>query len=109
MSKAIINHLIEELGAVVVVPDYRLCPAVSAWEGPVTDAKACLAWVHDELPNVLARTGGQVVIDVNRIATIGFSAGGTLALLLVSPLLCSRPLVLSRLPQLEEIPSTLEG
>lgn len=70
---------------VVVVPDYRLCPAVSVWDGPVADAKACLAWVHDMLPGLLAEEVNKVAIDVTRTATVGFSAGATLALLLVSP------------------------
>lgn len=96
VSKAIIDYLIVELGTVAVVPDYRLCPAVSVWEGPVTDAKACLTWVYHKLPAILAKTGDGIAIDTDRIASVGFSAGGTLALLLVSSTFCPRMFSLSR-------------
>ncbi|KAK2601901.1 hypothetical protein QQS21_004588 [Conoideocrella luteorostrata] len=83
VSKGVIDCLVLELGIVAVVPNYRLCPTISVWNGPVTDAKACLTWVHDTLPKILANDK-KIAIDVQRIATIGFSAGGTLALLLAA-------------------------
>ncbi|KAH8889989.1 alpha/beta-hydrolase [Thozetella sp. PMI_491] len=84
VSKAVIECLVIELGMVAVVANYRLCPSVSVWEGPVTDAKSCLRWVRDALPGALLSGDERVTIDVERIATIGFSCGGTLALLLAA-------------------------
>ncbi|RYO85581.1 hypothetical protein DL766_006517 [Monosporascus sp. MC13-8B] len=83
VSKGVIECLVVEMGMIAVVANYRLCPSLSVWEGPVTDAKACLAWVHDTLPGTLAKDE-KVAVDVERIAAIGFSAGGALALLLAA-------------------------
>jgi hypothetical protein len=68
---------------VVVVPDYRLCPQVSLYDGPITDARSCLAWTRNHLPHALEDVG--VKADPTHIAAFGHSAGATLALHLVSP------------------------
>ncbi|KAJ3298183.1 hypothetical protein HK104_011034, partial [Borealophlyctis nickersoniae] len=69
------------MGFVVVIPNYRLCPQVSMYDGPWEDAKDVLAWCRGELGKVLKEDGG-VEVDSGRVAAMGHSAGATLALLL---------------------------
>lgn len=82
VSKNEIETLVLELGFVVVVPNYRHCPAISLYEGPINDAYSCYEWVQNDLPRLLSNV--RVVADGSRVAVIGSSAGGTLALHLVS-------------------------
>jgi acetyl esterase/lipase len=70
-----------KMGFVVVVPNYRLCPQISVFDGPVTDAKDCLLWAGKTLPGLLQEK--SVNVDPTRVVTMGHSAGGTLALLMV--------------------------
>lgn len=66
-----------ERGWVVVVPDYRLYPAVR-FPGWVEDAAAAVAWAH---ANAAAHGG-----DPSRLIVVGHSAGGhTAALLALDP------------------------
>jgi arylformamidase len=62
-------------GALVVVPNYALCPAVSI-EHIVLQLTRCLAWVHRHA----ALYGG----DPARIVVAGHSAGGHLASMMLS-------------------------
>jgi arylformamidase len=62
-------------GALVVVPDYALCPAVSV-EHITLQLVRTLQWVWHHA----AKYGG----DPNRIAVVGHSAGGHLAAMLLS-------------------------
>ncbi|EHK19347.1 uncharacterized protein TRIVIDRAFT_49315 [Trichoderma virens Gv29-8] len=78
VSKNEIEILVLELGFVVVVPNYRHYPAVSLYDGPINDAHSCYEWVQNELPRLLTSAG--VDAEGNRVAVIGFSAGGTMAL-----------------------------
>ena len=64
-----------QAGAMVVVPNYALCPAVSI-EHIVLHMVAALAWVHRNA----ARWGG----DARRIVVAGHSAGGQLAAMLLN-------------------------
>jgi arylformamidase len=64
-----------EAGALVVVPDYALCPAVSV-EHITLQLVRSLQWVWHNA----ARHGG----DPDRIAVVGHSAGGHLAAMLLS-------------------------
>ncbi|KAJ3148773.1 hypothetical protein HDU86_007328 [Geranomyces michiganensis] len=66
------------LGFVVVNANYRLCPQVSVYEGPVQDAKDALAWIRNR--GVYESTG--INVDAERIVAVGYSAGATLALTL---------------------------
>ena len=75
---------LSKMGFVVVIPNYRLCPQVSVWEGPVQDSKDVLAWCQEELDGVLSKEDGGVKVDGEKVAAVGYSAGGELALLLVS-------------------------
>ncbi|WP_229379888.1 alpha/beta hydrolase [Fibrella forsythiae] len=60
-------------GYVAVTAEYRLSTE-ALYPAAVHDLKAVIRW--------LRATAGQYAIDTNRIATIGFSAGGQLAALL---------------------------
>ncbi len=73
-----------ELGFVVVSTDYSLCPQVSLYEGPEQDAKDVYKWTKDKLPGLLAEEGVTVETGRNKTVAIGYSAGATLALCLVS-------------------------
>ncbi|KAB2579970.1 Non-reducing polyketide synthase ausA [Lasiodiplodia theobromae] len=75
-----IKYLTETLDTIVVAPAYRLCPQVSLREGPLADARDCLAWARTELAAALRREGVPVVADAERIGVMGHSAGGMLAL-----------------------------
>ncbi|KAF4334032.1 alpha beta-hydrolase [Fusarium beomiforme] len=79
VSKARLDSLIHEFGFTVVVPDYRHCPGISVYDGPVTDIHSAYLWACRELPELLFRDVGASV-DGNRVAVIGSSAGGNLAL-----------------------------
>jgi acetyl esterase/lipase len=59
-----------ELGCVVVAPDYRLSPEARA-PAAVEDCYAALAWMHDN--------ADELGIDRGRVAIGGASAGGGLA------------------------------
>ncbi|KAH8656343.1 Alpha/Beta hydrolase protein, partial [Ilyonectria robusta] len=83
IQPAYVNKLLELGFGAVVSPDYRLSPTISAFEGPVTDARDAYAWSQAELPAKLAQDVG-VKLDADRIATWGHSAGGTLAMLVAS-------------------------
>ncbi|KAH7371999.1 alpha beta-hydrolase [Pyrenochaeta sp. MPI-SDFR-AT-0127] len=74
-------------GFVVVTPEYRLCPQVSLYDGPIQDAKDALRWCQVELPALLKETTA-VQVDASRIVAMGHSAGGMLAL---TTGLCANP------------------
>lgn len=78
IPKSQIARLIAK-GFVVVVPEYRLCPQVCLYDGPIQDAKDVLKWCQEELPALL-RKANNVEVDASRIVAMGHSAGGLLAL-----------------------------
>lgn len=67
----------------IVSPNYRLSPTISAYDGAVTDSRDAYIWTQTKLPELLATDTG-VKLDPERIVAVGHSAGGTLALLMVS-------------------------
>ncbi|KAJ3039583.1 hypothetical protein HDV00_012040 [Rhizophlyctis rosea] len=69
------------LGFVVVSANYRLCPQVSVWDGPITDAKEAYRWCREVLPSLLEKDA-SVVVDGDRIVVGGYSCGGGMAGLL---------------------------
>ena len=82
MPKAQIDYL-TRYGFVVISPDYRLCPQVDVWNGPVQDCRNLYAWlVSGALQQSLLEHG--LNLDVTRIVLIGHSVGGTLSQILVS-------------------------
>lgn len=85
-SKAIIPKTqittLARFGFIVVVPNYRLCPHISVYDGPLADSLECMRWTAYSLPDKLFRDVG-ICIDANRITLMGHSSGGSLALLAV--------------------------
>ncbi|KAJ5633667.1 hypothetical protein N7528_001509 [Penicillium herquei] len=69
-------------GFLVVIPNYRLCPQVSAFEGPITDSKDCLIWAIQNAEFLLAQTDEADAYRVNseKVVVMGHSGGGGLAL-----------------------------
>jgi acetyl esterase/lipase len=67
----------------VVIPNYRLCPQVTAWNGAFADTATCLTWCRQTLPSQLSQSHG-VQVDPTRITVMGHSGGGTLALWLAA-------------------------
>lgn len=82
MNKSYVEKLLE-LGFVVVSANYRLCPTISLFDGPVSDALDAYQWTQAKLPVMLKRDA-DLNVDGTRIVTFGHSCGGTLALLMVS-------------------------
>ena len=70
------------LNFLVLIPNYRLCPQVTARDGAFTDAVSALAFARDELPSQLSSQ--NVKVDPSRTIAMGHSAGGTLSLHLAS-------------------------
>lgn len=80
-----VSYLTNTLNFIVVLPEYRLCPQVSLFSGPVQDARSVYAWSRRTLPSLIASaTGGSVLADGSKVVVMGHSAGGNLALLLGS-------------------------
>ncbi|KAL9093882.1 MAG: hypothetical protein Q9165_003805 [Trypethelium subeluteriae] len=73
--------LLLERGFLPVSVDYRLCPEVNLAEGPMTDACDALAWATSTLSH-LQRARADVQLDASRLAAVGWSAGGHLAMTL---------------------------
>lgn len=68
-------------GFIVVSANYRLCPTITLYEGPVRDSLDAYEWARLALPGLLKNEG--VSADGSRIVVLGHSCGGTLALLTV--------------------------
>lgn len=77
-------HWIEELNDrdfVVVTIDYRLCPQITLWDGPIQDTRDAYHWCRDSLPEILKNDAG-VDVDGDRIVALGWSAGGHLSMMM---------------------------
>ena len=77
-----IAHL-TSLNFIVLIPNYRLCPQISARDGAFADTRSALEFACDTLPSLLQSSHG-IAADGTRVAAMGNSSGGTLALHLVS-------------------------
>jgi acetyl esterase/lipase len=82
LSNGYIQQLLDLGFGAVVSPNYRLAPTISALEGPIQDAKDSYLWTQMQLPEIFAKDT-KIRLDGGRIVTLGHSAGGTLALLMV--------------------------
>lgn len=70
-------------GFLVVAPEYRLCPHVDVWTGPVQDCVHLYDWVvSGGLQDGLRQFG--INVDVDKISLLGHSVGATLAMVMVS-------------------------
>ena len=58
--------------------DYRLCPEINLIDGPITDVCDAYAWVQRDLQAVVKGKG--ILVDDKKIAVIGYSTGGHLAM-----------------------------
>lgn len=73
-------------GWIVLSLEYRLCPGVNVLEGPMSDTRDAYEWARTGgLAEALQNASFDVQPDVERIMAMGASAGGHLALSLVSP------------------------
>ena len=71
-------------GWIVLSLEYRLCPGVNVLKGPMADARDALKWVQSGLATAMNNASSSITPDVDRIMAMGASAGGHLALSLVS-------------------------
>ena len=82
MSRAAIRpwqtSLLLEHNVLPISIDHRLCPEVNLIDGPMEDARDALTWARNDLPALAAKHG--ISIDPGRIAVIGWSTGGHLAM-----------------------------
>ncbi|QVM09345.1 hypothetical protein D8B26_004008 [Coccidioides posadasii str. Silveira] len=60
--------------------DYRLCPETTLVDGPMRDVQDAFIWVKTKLPSLKLRSSSYLSIDSDRVAVVGWSTGGTLAL-----------------------------
>jgi acetyl esterase/lipase len=73
-----IRTLIER-GFLPVSTDYRLCPEMNLFDGPMTDCRDALKWVTESLPTLLL-SGPTVRPDPTKVIAVGWSSGGQLAM-----------------------------
>ena len=73
--------LLLEHGIIPVSIDFRLCPEVDIVNGPLSDARDAVQWARNELPHLLLKPRG-LSLDGDHVGAIGWSSGGTIALLL---------------------------
>lgn len=72
-----------ERGWIVLVPNHRLCPGVNLLDGPMQDIRDLLSWIHDGHLDTVLSQHGPYRADLDNVAALGTSSGGTLALSLV--------------------------
>lgn len=76
-------RLLLDNGFLPVSVEYRFCPEINIIDGPMTDVCDALHWCRETLPTMkLSRPGLQ--IDGNRVAVVGWSTGGHLAMTIPS-------------------------
>ncbi|KAH7053272.1 Alpha/Beta hydrolase protein [Macrophomina phaseolina] len=74
-------------GWIVISLEHRLCPQVNILEGPITDCRDALAWVHDDKNGLDAElskhdSSAGFSVDKDRVMAFGTSSGGAIALAL---------------------------
>ncbi|RDL40047.1 Uncharacterized protein BP5553_00026 [Venustampulla echinocandica] len=65
-------------GILPISLDYRLCPEINLVDGAMTDVRDAFSWARSILPSILRHRG--IALDTERIAVIGWSTGGHLAM-----------------------------
>ncbi|KAF2004767.1 ketoacyl-synt-domain-containing protein [Amniculicola lignicola CBS 123094] len=77
------TQLLLENGFLPVSIDYRLSPEINIVDGAMTDVCDALEWCRNGLPHIISNlASSSFEVDTSRIAAIGWSTGGTLALTL---------------------------
>ncbi|KAL2844378.1 hypothetical protein BJY01DRAFT_248203 [Aspergillus pseudoustus] len=76
-----VQHLIRN-GILPVSVDYRLCPEVNIVDGPMRDVREAYVWARTQLASLKLNAAPYLNIDASRVAVVGWSTGGTLALTL---------------------------
>jgi acetyl esterase/lipase len=74
-----VQHLLRH-GILPVCVDYRLCPETNIVDGPIHDVLDAFVWARTRLPSLRLRASSKLQIDGDRVAVVGWSTGGTLAL-----------------------------
>ena len=75
------TRLLLDKGLLPISIDYRLCPEVPIDQGPMRDVCTALKWIRTTLPE-LQLLRSDILPDTTRVAVIGWSTGGTLAMTL---------------------------
>ena len=65
--------------ALIVSPDHRLLPEAKGTD-VLDDVEAFANWMHDELPSIAEQESWHASPDLARVAAIGASSGGYLAM-----------------------------
>ena len=65
--------------ALIISPDHRLLPEASGTD-VLDDVEAFSTWMHDQLPSIAIREAWPASPDLGRVAAIGASSGGYLAM-----------------------------
>ena len=86
-----IKYLLEQ-GLLPISIDYRLCPEMNIFQGPMADVCDALQWAREELPRAKLKRSAAA-IDGDQVVAIGWSTGGHLATTLAwtAPLRNLRP------------------
>lgn len=64
--------------ALIISPDHRLLPEANGVD-VLADVEKFSAWMHDELPVIADKEGWSASPDLDRVAVVGASSGGYLA------------------------------
>ncbi|KAJ5649902.1 polyketide synthase [Penicillium longicatenatum] len=70
---------LHSMGFLPISIDYRLCPETTLVDGPMSDVCDALSWARSTLPNLPLLAQG-LKVDASRIAIVGWSTGGHLAM-----------------------------
>ncbi|KAL8919581.1 MAG: hypothetical protein Q9208_006698 [Pyrenodesmia sp. 3 TL-2023] len=65
-------------GVLPISLDHRLCPEISIVDGPMSDIRDAVAWARSALPQIALSQG--IAVDADKVAVIGWSTGGHLAM-----------------------------
>lgn len=76
-------RLLLDEGFLPVSIEYRFCPEINIIDGPMTDVCDALQWCRNTLPSMTSNYP-ELQIDGNKVAVIGWSTGGHLAMTIPS-------------------------
>jgi acetyl esterase/lipase len=73
------TRLLLDKGYLPVSLDHRMCPEVNLVKGPMVDILDALQWARTDLPRLVSGRFG-LEVDGERVAVVGWSSGGQLAM-----------------------------